>query len=88
MDRWLTSPNPFLLPATGLPVPLHLNTGMAGMVAHASADAQYNREGYAPGVVPVLDMETDVSPDDMGGFGIGYNGGASTLIKDLREEWE
>lgn len=58
------------------------------LVAHASTDARYNREGYAPGVVPVVDLETDVSPNDLGGFGIWYNGGASTLIKDLRVEWE
>jgi hypothetical protein len=33
-------------------------------------------------------METEIPPGKSGGFGIEYNGGAATMIKELKVEWK
>jgi hypothetical protein len=40
-----------------------------------------------PEVVTEVNMETEINPGRSGGFGIEYNGGAATMIKELKVEW-
>jgi len=33
-------------------------------------------------------MKTEAMPNDFGGFGILYSGGATTMIDELKTEWK
>jgi hypothetical protein len=58
------------------------------IIAHADSPADYYKIPDRPEVLPGVNMETEIAPDRSGGFGIEYTGGAATLIKKLKVEWE
>lgn len=41
-----------------------------------------------PNIVINVDMDTEITPNTFGGFAIEYNGGAPTMIKDIKVEWK
>ena len=58
------------------------------IIAHADSPAEYYKIPDRPEVVTELNMETEINPGISGGFGIEYNGGAATMIKELKVEWK
>ena len=58
------------------------------IIAHANSPADYYKAPGRPEVVTEVHMQTEINPDRSGGFGIEYNGGAATLIKELKVEWK
>src|SRR5690606_9636386 len=58
------------------------------IIASANTSAENNVEPAKPNVFPSVQMETEINPNSFGGFGIQYNGGSPTLIKDLKAEWK
>jgi hypothetical protein len=56
--------------------------------AHAESPAEYYMAPDRPEVVREVNMETEFIPNKSGGFGIQYNGGSATMIKELKVEWE
>ena len=58
------------------------------ITAHAETQAEYYEVPGRPEVVKVVDMETAIDPNSLGGFGIEYAGGATSLIKEMRVEWK
>jgi hypothetical protein len=56
--------------------------------AHVETPAQNNPGPDTPGVFKEVNMETAIETNTSGGFGIQYNGGSPTLIKDLKVEWK
>ncbi|TXK36662.1 hypothetical protein FVR03_17155 [Pontibacter qinzhouensis] len=58
------------------------------ILAHAITSAQQHKEPSGPEVVPEVKMRTSISPNTFGGFGIEYNGGSPTMIKDIKVEWQ
>jgi hypothetical protein len=57
------------------------------ILASATTSAQNNIEPARRNVYAAVNMETEIVPNAFGGFGIQYNGGSPTLIKDLKVEW-
>lgn len=57
-------------------------------MAHADSPADYYKVPDRPEVVTEVNMETEIIPARSGGFGIEYNGGAATMIKELKVEWK
>ena len=61
------------------------------LIAHAETPAVYYVAPNRPKVVQVVDMETEITPNDFGGFEFQHTGtvrSGATLIKDLRVEWD
>ena len=58
------------------------------LIAHADTQAEYYRIPGRPEVLPEVNIETEIAQVKSGGFGIEYNGGASTMIKVLKAEWK
>lgn len=58
------------------------------IIAHATTTAEYYKASYPPEVFPEVNMEMEIKPTQFGGFGILYNGGARTMFKELKVEWE
>jgi hypothetical protein len=58
------------------------------IVAHADSPAEYYKIPNRPEVVTEVNMEAEINPGRYGGFGIEYNGGAATMIKELKVEWK
>jgi hypothetical protein len=56
--------------------------------ANVTTSAPNNTEAIRPNVFPAIQMETTITPNTFGGFGIQYNGGSPTLIKELKVEWK
>jgi hypothetical protein len=57
------------------------------IIAHADSPAEYYVIPDRPQVVKEVNIETEISPDKSGGFGIQYVGGASTMINELKVKW-
>ena len=57
---------------------------LLAQVSTAASDAGPDR----PGVLKAVKLEGAVLPGKFGGFGIEYNGGSPTLIRDLKAEWQ
>lgn len=60
------------------------------LIAHAETPSEYFEKPNRPEVVPVVDMETEITPNQYGGFGFqhtGTVGSGATLIKNLKIEW-
>jgi hypothetical protein len=55
--------------------------------AHVESSATYYVVPNRPEVVTKVDMETEITPNEFGGFGMQYSGGSTTTIKALRAEW-
>ena len=55
--------------------------------AHAESPADYYKIPGRPEVLTEVNMETEINPGRSGGFGIQYNGGAATMIKELKAVW-
>jgi|WetSurMetagenome_2_1015567.scaffolds.fasta_scaffold00002_65 hypothetical protein len=58
------------------------------LIAHADTPAEYYKIPNRPEVLTELNIETKIEPGSHGGFGIEYNGGATTMIKELKVEWK
>jgi hypothetical protein len=58
------------------------------IIAHADSPSEYYKIPGRPEVVTEVNMETEINPGRSGGFGIEYNGGAATMIKELKVEWK
>jgi hypothetical protein len=58
------------------------------IIAHADSPAEYYKIPDRPEVVTEVNMETEINPGRSGGLGIEYNGGAPTMIKEMRVEWK
>ncbi|MBN2181943.1 MAG: hypothetical protein JW715_08505 [Sedimentisphaerales bacterium] len=58
------------------------------IIAHAETPSEYNKLPNMTEVVPEVNIETDITPNDFGGFGIQYTGGSPTMIKELKIEWK
>jgi len=58
------------------------------IIAHADSPAEYYKIPDRPEVVTEVNLETEINPGRSGGFGIEYNGGAATMIKELKVEWK
>ncbi|MBK8966045.1 MAG: hypothetical protein IPM36_05075 [Lewinellaceae bacterium] len=58
------------------------------LLARASTDAKYDVSAYPAAVRLFVDMELATPGNSAGGFGILYNGGAPTVIRDMRVAWE
>lgn len=56
--------------------------------AHAETTADYYRVPGRPEVLPEVNIETNIVPEKAGGFGIEFNGGASTMINEIKVEWK
>jgi hypothetical protein len=56
--------------------------------AHADTPADYYKISGRPEVLPEVNIETVIEPSRDGGFGIEFNGGASSMIRELRAEWK
>lgn len=56
--------------------------------AHADTKKEYYRIPGRPEVLPEVNIETTINPGPAGGFGIEFNGGASTMINEMRAEWK
>jgi hypothetical protein len=57
------------------------------IIAHADSPAQYYKIPNRPEVVTEVNMEAEITPGRSGGFGIEYNGGAATIIRELKAVW-
>jgi hypothetical protein len=58
------------------------------IIAHADSPSNYYKITDRPEVVTEVNMESEIIPGRSGGFGIEYNGGAATMIKELKVEWK
>ena len=58
------------------------------IIAHAESPAEYYIVPNRPEVVTEVNMETEIIPNQFGGFGIQYAGGATTMINELKVEWK
>jgi hypothetical protein len=58
------------------------------IIAHADSPAEYFKIPDRPEVVTEVNMDIEINPGRSGGFGIEYNGGAATMIKELKVEWK
>jgi len=58
------------------------------LIAHVSTSAQNNTGPARPGVVKAVHLETTITPNEYGGFGIEYNGGSPTMINKMSVEWK
>jgi hypothetical protein len=58
------------------------------IIADATTSAQNRLELSRPNVFTAVHMETTIVQNVFGGFGIQYNGGSPTLIKNLKAEWK
>jgi hypothetical protein len=58
------------------------------IIASAVTTPQNNAGPARPNISAAVEMETEIVPNAFGGFGIQYNGGSPTLIKDLKVEWK
>ena len=58
------------------------------IIAHASTTANYQPTADQPEVLPEVNIKTTIEPNTFGGFGIQYNGGATTMIRKLGVEWK
>jgi hypothetical protein len=56
--------------------------------AHADSPVEYYKAPGRPEVVTEVNMEADIIPNAYGGFGIEYNGGASSMIREMKVEWK
>lgn len=56
--------------------------------AHAESPTKYYIIPGRPEVMTDLNMEMTIAQGKEGGFGIDYNGGAATMIKELKVEWK
>ncbi|MBN2665645.1 MAG: hypothetical protein JXR67_03985 [Bacteroidales bacterium] len=56
--------------------------------AHAESPAGPEAAQNRPGVAGEVNMKAEIRTNPFGGFGIQYKGGAPTLIKELKVEWE
>ncbi|MEJ2545049.1 MAG: hypothetical protein P8Y99_13365, partial [Calditrichaceae bacterium] len=56
--------------------------------AHAQTSAEYHINPDQPEVVSEVNLETNITPNDFGGIGIQYLGGATTMIREMRIEWK
>ncbi|MFB6318629.1 hypothetical protein [Saccharicrinis sp. FJH54] len=54
---------------------------------HASCLNDYYKAGYPPIVKDHVDLNAIVSPTREGSFGIEYNGGATTMINEVKIDW-
>ncbi|MEI6946448.1 hypothetical protein V9K67_04540 [Paraflavisolibacter sp. H34] len=72
---------------TAFRTPCTIKVSMKGdkLSAHVSTGAPASER---PGVAATVALEQTVEPTAFGGFGIEYNGGSPTLIKDLKVEWK
>jgi hypothetical protein len=58
------------------------------IIAHADSPTEYYKIPNRPEVLTTVYIDTVIDPGKAGGFGIEYNGGAATMIKDLMVEWK
>ncbi|WP_187264639.1 PemB family protein [Pontibacter beigongshangensis] len=58
------------------------------LLARAASPTQTHETPNKPGVVAAVAMQTNISPNNFGGFGIEYNGGSPTMIQDMKVEWK
>ncbi|MCX6333343.1 MAG: hypothetical protein NT092_03465 [Bacteroidia bacterium] len=58
------------------------------IIAHADSPAEYYKIPNRPEVAAEVNIETEIDPGRSGGFGIEYNGGAATMIKEMKVEWK
>ena len=70
--------------------PCNITLEMTGnkLIAHADTPAEYFVTPGRPEVFTEVNMQTELVPNNEGGFGIIYSGGASTMIKTLNVEWK
>lgn len=70
--------------------PCHITVGLKGnqLTAHVESPSWTKSDPAHPEVLPVLDLGTEITPNTLGGCGIQYAGGASTLVKNFNVEWE
>jgi hypothetical protein len=71
-------------PTCTIEIEMYKNTLKAKAYTNYSDEQLTN----ASEVKPFIDMQTNVEPNILGGFGIEYNGGSPTLIKDITVIWE
>ncbi|MBN1181608.1 MAG: hypothetical protein JXB49_04915 [Bacteroidales bacterium] len=57
------------------------------LTAHASTTAIHHKYDQAE-ILPEVNIETAIDPNTFGGFGIQYNGGATTMIREIQVEWK
>jgi len=55
---------------------------------HAESQAEFQLVPNRPEVLTEVNIEKAIQPNNFGGFGIEYTGGASSLIKEIKVEWE
>jgi hypothetical protein len=58
------------------------------IIAHADSPAEYYIVPNRPEVFKEVNMETGITQNNAGGFGIMYSGGATTMIEVLKAEWK
>ena len=58
------------------------------IIAHADTPAEYYKAPGRPEVLPEVNIETEITPVKSGGFGIEFNGGAASLIREMKVEWK
>ncbi|MBD0276701.1 MAG: hypothetical protein ICV81_01870 [Flavisolibacter sp.] len=56
--------------------------------AHVTTSAQEEGESKRDGVLKEVNLESKIEPNVFGGFGIEYNGGSPTLIKEVSVQWK
>jgi len=58
------------------------------IIARADTPAEYYKVPDRPEVLTEVYMDMEIVQDKSGGFGIEYAGGASSMIKEIKVEWE
>jgi hypothetical protein len=61
------------------------------LIVHAETPTEYYITPDRPEVVQVVNMESEITPNKLGGIGFQHTGtvrGGATLIKDLKIEWQ
>jgi hypothetical protein len=58
------------------------------ITAHADSPTEYYKIPNRPEVLTSVNIETEIDPGKAGGFGIEYNGGAATMIKEMSVKWK
>ncbi len=70
------------------PVKITLEYAKKKIKARASTTKDYPSYKKYPDIMPSVDLQIKVEENDFGGFGVQYNGGSTTMINDVKVEWE
>ncbi len=69
------------------PCHISLSYENSRLKAYVSTTKKYKQDLKHMEISPYVDLQTDVTPNNYGGFGIQYNGGSTTMINDVKVEW-